>query len=79
MIFKREPVLWQGLVLATLNLLIVFGVIDVTEVQLGAINVFVAAVLGFIVRSVVTPLARPRNSAGEDLVPAALPSTADPG
>lgn len=39
------------------------------NVQLGAINAVVAAVLGFLTRQVVTPLALPRNNKGEALVP----------
>lgn len=70
MIFKREPVLWQTLILATLNLLIVFNAVDLTDVQIGGINAFVAAVLGFLVRANVTPLARPRNREGIALLPA---------
>lgn len=55
MIFNREPVLVQGLFLAVINLLVVFGVLHLTDVQLGAVNTALAAVLGFIVRRKVEP------------------------
>jgi hypothetical protein len=57
MFFNREPVLVQGLFLAILNLLVVFGALHLTDVQLGAVNTALAALLGFIVRSKVEPLA----------------------
>ncbi len=56
MLLKREPVLTQGLVLAILNLLVVFGVLHLTDVQLGAVNTALAAVIGWIVREQVKPL-----------------------
>ena len=65
MILKREPVVLQTLVLATINLLVVFDLLHLTDVQLGAVNTFLAAVLGFIVRQSVTPLADPHNAAGQ--------------
>jgi hypothetical protein len=64
-IFKREPVVIQALLLATINLLVVFDLLHLTDVQLGAVNAFIAAVLGFIIRQRVTPLADPRTAAGE--------------
>jgi hypothetical protein len=64
-ILKREPVLWQTLILAIINLLVVFDLVNLTDVQLGAINAGVAAVLGFIVRQQVTPLADPRTRDGQ--------------
>jgi hypothetical protein len=51
------------------NVLIAFEVIEFTQTQVGAINALVAALLGVITRQVVTPLADPRNNAGERLVP----------
>jgi hypothetical protein len=68
-ILKREPVLWQTLILAIINLLVVFDILHLTDVQLGGVNTFVAAVLGFIVRQQVTPLADPRT---KDNKPATL-------
>lgn len=56
MIFNREPVLVQGLVFAIINLLVVFGILHLTDVQLGAVNTALAAVLGFLVRRKVEPI-----------------------
>jgi len=64
MILKREPVLIQGVLLAVLNLLVVFNILHLTDVQLGAVNTAIAAVLGFMVRKVVTPLSDPRTADG---------------
>jgi hypothetical protein len=68
MIFRREPVVFQTLVFAILNGLIAFELVDLSAAQIGAINALVAAILGFIVRTVVTPLADPRNNDGKALV-----------
>jgi hypothetical protein len=65
MILKREPVLIQTLILAIVNLLVVFDVLHLTDVQLGAVNSALAALLGFIVRQTVTPLADPRTAQGQ--------------
>jgi hypothetical protein len=67
MILKREPVLIQTAILAILNLLVVFDALHLTDVQLGAVNAALAAVLGLIVRQQVTPLANPKNAAGQPL------------
>jgi hypothetical protein len=64
-IWKREPVLWQTLVLAIINLLVVFDLLHLTDVQLGAINSALAAILGFLVRQRVTPIADPRTADGK--------------
>lgn len=64
-ILKREPVLWQALIFAIINLLVVFDVLQLTDVQLGTVNSAVAAVLGFIVRQQVTPIADPRTRDGK--------------
>jgi hypothetical protein len=56
MIFRREPVLFQTLLVSVLNLLVVFNLLHLTDVQLGAVNTALAAVLGFIVRQQVKPL-----------------------
>ena len=61
MILKREPVIWQTLFVALINLLVVFEVLALPEVQVGALNAVLAAILGVIVRQVVTPLADPRT------------------
>jgi hypothetical protein len=57
MILNREPVLIQGVILTGLNLLVVLGLLHLTDVQLGAVNAFLAAVLGFFVRRKVEPMA----------------------
>ncbi len=68
-ILRREPVLWQTLILAIVNLLVVFDVLHLTDVQLGAVNSALAAILGFVVRQQVTPLSDPHTKEGQ---PAAL-------
>jgi hypothetical protein len=65
---KAEPVVWQTFVMATINLLVVVGVLHLTDVQLGGVNAFVAALLGVIVRRVVTPLANPKTNDNKPLV-----------
>lgn len=52
----REPVAVSGAVTAVLNALVLLGVVDLSAEQIGGINVAVAAVLGILVRSRVTPL-----------------------
>lgn len=69
-IFGREPVVIQTFILAVLNLVAIVSEWNPDDVLLGAINAVVAATLGLITRGVVTPLANPRNNAGERLVPA---------
>ena len=59
-ILQREPVVWQTLILAIINLLVVFDVLHLTDVQLGAVNAALAAVLGFLVRQQVAPLTNSR-------------------
>ena len=65
---RREPVMFQSLVQASLALLTGFGVFNVTENQMGLILAFTAALLAFITRSVVTPwpegkVAKPKTPA----------------
>lgn len=50
-----EPALAAGAVMAIINLLLVFGVLELTSEQIGAINTALAAVLAFVVRRSVTP------------------------
>jgi hypothetical protein len=78
MLLKREPVLWQMLILAILNLLVVFDVLHLTDAQLGAVNTAMAAVLGFLVRTQVTPLANPTNAQGQALAPTTQSATQHP-
>ncbi len=51
------------------NLLIVFGVLQLTDQQIGAINMFLAAPLAFLARRAVTPNANPRDTFGNRPVP----------
>lgn len=67
-IFGREPVVWQTAVMAIVNLLVVFDVIDMSAAQTGAVNTALAAVLGLIVRSVVTPLVDPKKKVNGETV-----------
>jgi len=66
---KRQPVIYQTFVMATINLLVVLNLLHLTDVQLGGVNAFLAAVLGLIVQRQVTPLVRPRNNDKHPLVP----------
>lgn len=52
----REPVALGSAVTAVLNALVLLGVLDLSAEQIGGINVAVAAVLGILVRSRVTPV-----------------------
>lgn len=56
---NREPVAIQAVILAGLNLLVVLGILHLTDVQLGAVNAFLAALLGLLVRHKVEPLEVP--------------------
>lgn len=73
MVLKREPVLIQAAILAIINLLVAFSVLNWTATQLSAVNAVLAAVLGLITRQVVTPLSDPKNSQGRQLVAAPQP------
>lgn len=53
---SNEPVLLTGAITAIVNLLAAFSVVDVTEQQLGVINVAVVTVLALFTRSKVTPV-----------------------
>ncbi|HKW70111.1 MAG TPA: hypothetical protein VJP81_05960 [Candidatus Dormibacteraeota bacterium] len=70
-LWGREPVAISGLILAFVNLLIVFAVLHLTVQQIGAINMFLAAFFAFVVRNAVTPIANPRDADGNRLVPMA--------
>ena len=67
-LLAQEPVAAQGLAMALINLLIAFQIVTLTDAQIGAINIFLAALFAFLVRRSVTPLSNPRNSAGQPLV-----------
>lgn len=70
-LWNREPVAISALALAFVNLLIVFSVIHMTFQQIGATNMFLAALLGFLSRGAVTPVANPKDADGNRLVPVA--------
>src|SRR5258708_25677334 len=70
-LWNREPVAISALVLAFVNLLIVFSVIHMSYQQIGATNMFLAALLGVLIRGAVTPVASPKDSDANKLVPGA--------
>jgi len=57
MIVNREPVLISEAIKAILLLLMGFGVVHVTTEQLASVMLAVTAVLAFVVRSRVSPVA----------------------
>ena len=73
---KNEPVLTQGAILAVIQAalaaLVSFGV-ELTSDQTAALMALstsvLAAIFAVVVRSRVTPLSRPRDNEGNDLVP----------
>jgi hypothetical protein len=65
---KQEPVMFQGLVQATLGLFLAFG-LKLSPQQIGGILAFSAAFLSWVTRIQVTPLMAPRTNAGDRLVP----------
>ena len=69
---QQEPVMFQGLLQASLALLAGFGVVSLTQDQMGLIFAFTASLLAFITRQAVTPLADPRDSDGNRLMPREL-------
>ena len=70
-LWSREPVAIQALIVAFVNLLFVFSVIRLSVPEMGALNMFMVALLAFIARSAVTPVANPKDEAGARLVPIA--------
>jgi hypothetical protein len=71
-LWRREPVAIQALIIAFVNLLFVFSVVRISVQQIGATNMFLVALLAFLARGTVTPVANPKDSDGGRLVP--LPS-----
>lgn len=63
-----EPVLTLALIEAALALAVGFG-LGWTAEQVSMVVAFSAALLGWVARGAVTPLARPRNDEGVQLVP----------
>ena len=70
-LWSREPVAIQALVVAFINLLFVFSLIHFTVQQMAATNMFLVALLAFLARNAVTPVANPRDAEGNRLVPVA--------
>lgn len=70
-LWSREPVAIQALVVAFINLLFVFSVIHLTVQQMGATDMFLVVLLAFLARNAVTPVANPRDTEGNRLVPLA--------
>jgi hypothetical protein len=68
---KQEPVAFQAVIQALLALLVGFKVVVLTQDQVGLIWGLTAALLAFFTRSAVTPIANPKNSEGQPLVPSA--------
>jgi uncharacterized membrane protein len=66
-IFKREPVLIQAVLLSAINIAGAFGFISWSCNQFTVVNAAVAAVLGVITRQLVTPLTDPRDALGRKL------------
>lgn len=64
---KGEPVLFQGVIQAALALLVSFGV-EISPMKVGSILALTAALLSWITRRQVTPLANPKTSDGTPLV-----------
>lgn len=68
---KAEPVAFQGVIQAGLALLIGFGLVSLTNEQIGLALAFSAALLGLLARRAVTPNNRvatesPNRKAGEN-------------
>lgn len=70
-LWRREPVAIQALVIAFINLLFVFSLIRITVQQMAATNMFLVALLAFLARGAVTPVANPKDADGNRLVPLA--------
>lgn len=65
---QAEPVAIGSALTAILNALVLLGVLDLSADQIGGINVAVAAVLGLLIRSRVTPVARADERGAADVV-----------
>ncbi len=73
---EAEPVQAQAIVQAVFGVALAFG-IGLSQAQAGALLGLIAAILAFITRQAVTPVARPRDDAGRALTPdAGLPAPA---
>ena len=68
-LWSREPVAIQALLIAFINLLFIFSVIRLSVPQMAATNMFLVALLAFVARAAVTPVASPKDADGSKLVP----------
>lgn len=67
---RQEPVLFQGVIQSLFPLLTTLGIFNqLQDNQLGALYAFTAALLSFLTRTQVTPLANPRDAKGNRLIP----------
>ncbi len=57
----HEPVALSATVVGGLNVAAAFGMLHLTSEQLSVLNVAMASALGFLARTVVTPVVRPRD------------------
>lgn len=63
-ILNKQPAVISGAVLAVIQVLVLFNVIQVDEIQLAAINTALVAVLTLFVQQTSTPTASPTLEAG---------------
>ena len=66
---KNEPALVVGVVTAVCNLVVGFGLVDLTTEQIGLINAVVVALLAFVTRSYVVPARNVVEMDAEDYIP----------
>lgn len=66
-LINREPAVVAGAVLAVIQVLVLFNVIQVDEIQLAAINTALVAVLTLFVRQSSTSTAAPKLEAGTEV------------
>jgi hypothetical protein len=64
---QKEPAVVAGALLAVLQALKLFNVIDINGDQLAGINIAVVAVLSLFVRQSVTPTAAPKLASGTEV------------
>ena len=63
-LIRREPAVVAGAVIAVLQALVLFNIVQVDEIQLAAINTALIAVLSLFVRQSSTPTAAPTLKTG---------------
>jgi hypothetical protein len=67
----QQPVYCQGVIQAIIALAVSFG-LGLTSGQIGSLTAATAAILAFVTQTQVTPIANPRDNAGNQLVPAEM-------